>query len=285
MRERDGEHDLQAHAVQPPAIWSVPPAWMYLPSQGVGIGEDLAPAESSSLVPGRTGDEGRQIAAGATGIRGRGTTPGPRCLPQPSETCRREGGASDTVENMAAVPQTLDTSAQLDRQALNAHRKAEARMIASHASISASLADHAERVARKTARGLRAENQTAADRMAALRRRVSARSAAAGNVARESDGAEENTSCGDGSCRGGGDRGREPLASLGVGLATSAAPTSNEDAKMHYVEGSGSRDGGTAEGAGGGGPDHAANHAAAAWAWHARVHGGAGGNGHHLSAG
>ncbi len=185
---------------------------------------------------------------------------------------------------MTAVPQTLDTSAPLDCQALNARRKAEARLTASHASIAASLADHAERVARKAARGHRDEGLSAADRMAALRRRVSEKRAAAGGTARATDGADAPASSDIGPRREDGGRGREPLDSLGVGLAASASPTSNEDAKMHYAVANGGLDDCTAEGADGGGPNHSANHAAAAWAWHARVPGGAGGDDRHLSA-
>ncbi len=145
-------------------------------------------------------------------------------------------------------------------------------MLARHTHIATSLADHAERVARKRARGQQEETQSAAARMAALRMRISARSAS-------------------GSCA--------TQGSIGDGLAASAAPTSTEDGKIHFVcadngdiqhasmgEAVASDDvGSIAAAAVGGGPNSAADNAAAAWAWHARVQGGAGGVGHHLSAG
>ncbi len=189
------------------------------------------------------------------------------------------------MDDTTAIPQMLEASTPLDSRALSLRRRAELRLAASHASIATSLADHAERVARKAARRIGDGGASAADRMEALRRRITERRTAAGGTVGPADGAGATASYGIGTSRGIGDRGHEPLDSIGVGLAASATPTSNEDAKMHPSAAEEIMDGCTAEGVDGGGPNHAADHAAAAWAWHARVAGDAGGGGRHLSDG
>jgi hypothetical protein len=283
--ERDGERAQRAPAERTTAVWAAPPEWLYLPSQGIGIGEDIIPVGTPPQLTGCTGDDERRADAGATRIRGRGTTPGAHCMTSRATAVGGDGsGTGAAVGSRDAAQQTLDTSAQREDLAVGARRKAEERLAASHTGIAASLADHAERVARKSARGGRGEGPSAADRMAALRRRISERKLAAGDAMKQAEGAAAPGSPNTGlHCRGD-DRGRELLGRLGVGLEASATPTSNEDVKMHSAAASNSLDDCTAEDAGGGGPNHADLHAAAAWAWHARAPGGAGDGGSHLSA-
>ncbi len=255
------------------------------PPTTIGTGEGLVFADVPSRHPASVGGEDASLAAGTIGIRGRGEAPGPRIASQPPTTSFRSGAACAGEAEAAAAPRTLDTSALQGGRALDARRKAEARLTASHAGIETSLANHAERVARKTARGQDSEAPSAADRMAALRRRLSDRIAAAVDTANVAGGAAAPAPAGYVQrCRGHG-QGGSSLDNSGVGLAASASPPSNEDVKMHSVASVGSMDGGTAAGVGGSGPNHAANHAAAAWAWHGRVPGGAGGGVGHLSAG
>ncbi len=202
------------------------------------------------------------------------------------------------MEDVAAP--TLAPSAAADEPSSDVMAAARARIAARHSGITISLADHAERVAKKNMRGRSSDTQTVAERMAALRRRISerrhavaadgdARGAAAGGLhQREASIGVEG-------------RGRGPICIGGDGLEASAtpiSPTSNEDNKMHQLDesvdgvntasaGEANGDGGSfaaTAGSNGGGGNNAASHAAATWAWHARGRGGADGEGRRLSA-
>ncbi len=176
---------------------------------------------------------------------------------------------------------TLATSGMADGPKVDKLTMARRRMAAKNSSIAISLADHAERVAIKKARGIADDGtQTAAERLAALRRRISERR---GGGTVPGDGKHESAA----TCK------------SGDVLKSSDAPASNEDGKMHYIgdsisnaAASSSGEGVEANGiglagsaaCGGGGCNGATASAAATWAQHAVLRSGADDDNRHLSA-
>ncbi len=176
----------QAHREAARMPWQWPPAWMYLPSQGIGVGDDTPRAmpeqrdtvDSRALareadrsvhhrdhgmdtldasprgggpirgqvdwslqLPGARGEETADTGGETTRIRGQGHLPGP------------EGGRE-----------------------VAAWERRQRRLLARHSTIQQSLADHADRVAAKRAREEpQAVAPTAAERIAAVRRRIAER--------------------------------------------------------------------------------------------------------------
>ncbi len=145
-------------ASRPTPIWMEPPPWLYLPAAGIVGGRQLRVEEDcrNSLLHGGSG-VGQQTVAAAL-ISGRGVSPG------------RERAAEDVGDETV-------------RGARGTRRRdKEERLRDAHASISISLGDHAERVARKAQRakdgGWPAADHNAAsarERMDALRERVRAK--------------------------------------------------------------------------------------------------------------
>ncbi len=209
------------------------------------------------------------------------------------------GGTSGTVAgNEDITMQTLVTSVSADGPKEDRLAVARRRIEAKNTNIAISLADHAERVAKKKARGVNTEVQTAAERLAALRRRVSERRSG-GAMAGTADGAaagvprrlDEDLS----------DKRHGSAADCRNGdvLESSDTPASNEDEKMHLNEngivGTAVTSGGeeveagdfglaATAASGGGGRNNAADGAAAAWAQHALHRGGADDGDRRLSA-
>ncbi len=233
------------------AIWSQPPSWLYLPSQGIGTGDDFRPV--------------------ALFVSPSGSASG-------SQSSRRS-----TARVGVADASTLGASASSDRVGEEELAAANIKIAARNASIAISLADHAERVARKRARGVGAATQTAAERIEALRRRVNERR----NVDATADVAVEATTGGAQSLDariGNVSQGCAVACSNGEVLETSDAPASIEDEQMHLYPydvvdtaaisvGEEVEAGGislaSSTTSGGGGSNTAAACAAAAWAQHA----------------
>ncbi len=111
--------------------------------------------------------EGQQAAQTGTAvaIRGRGNAPGPR---GDSDAPPQRPGDAGRIRGHAHVPGT---------ERRDAVSRARQRLDAQHSLITQSLADHAERVNRRERNGDRAPQPTAAERMAALRRRLAERQA------------------------------------------------------------------------------------------------------------
>jgi hypothetical protein len=209
------------------------------------------------------------------------------------------GGTTGTVAEVedVAVP-TLVASASAARPSEDKMTAAQRRIAVKNANIAISLADHAERVARKKARGAEAETQTASERLAALRRRTTERRNAA-TVADATDGAKNGRPPSLDRDLNGSRQESMATCSNGDVFETSDVPASNEDEKMHLVgddnraaaascgEAVEADSTGLADAAacGEGGCNGATASAAAAWAQHALPRGGAGDGGRHLSAG
>ncbi len=195
-------------------------------------------------------------------------------------------------KEVVAVP-TLVTSASADGPKEDRLAAARRRIATKNSNIAISLADHAERVARKKARGTDTTAPTAAERLAALRRRISER---------QSDGTMANGATAGGSQRldasiGGERHGSAATCSSGGVLESSDTPASNEDDKMHLngngiVSTAATSDGEEVEAgdtgladtaaSGGGGRNNAAASAAATWAQHALTRGDADDGDRHL---
>ncbi len=286
----------------PMAIWNQPPSWLYLPSLGIGTGADLMPiallttsSESSS--------GSQQPVADAARIRGRGDTPGPSHQDLAGERSRLADSPSSSRWTAAReevdTASTLATSASAEGHMEEKLSAAMKKITNRNASIAISLADHAERVARKRARGNVTATQSAAERMEALRRRITERrcAGAKADVAKEATagGAQGMAaSIGDGS------HGCAAACSNGNVIDPNDKPPSNEDDKIHlnlnvYVGtadtsrgeeveagGNGLADSATS---GGGGRNAAATCAASAWAQHAVPLGRDGDGDRHLSLG
>ncbi len=158
-------------------MWDGPPAWLYLPHLGLGGGQDLLPVPSSISNAQYANVDDTPRATSHAGIRGRTDSRGSRpslmagigggANAQASCPTRR-GGRSEAVVDTPAMRTMAGGGTSVDRAA--------ERLAARNAGISISLSHHAERVGMKDAKGRRPPDQTAAERMAALRRRVSARS-------------------------------------------------------------------------------------------------------------
>ncbi len=179
---------------------------------------------------------------------------------------------------------TLAASAMPAEAKVDKLTMARRRMAAKNSSIAISLADHAERVAMKKARSTAdGETQTAAERLAALRRRISERR-------------------GGGTVPGDGEHGSAAACTRGEAPETGGAPTSIEDDKIHFIgdsnlsfvdaaassRGEGVEADGTGRtgsaACGGGGRDSATASAAATWAQHAVLRRGAVDDDRQLSA-
>ncbi len=234
---------------------------------------------------------GGQTAVDAARIRGRRNTPGLRCQgPVEAENGQMDprssspgAAAREEVIDVPTLGSSVSTVGLVESKLDAANRK----IAGKNASIAISLADHEERVAKKKARGadVGATPQTAAERMAALRRRIAERRRTGTMADRAED---DEARGGQGPAAGADDGGHESVASCCNGdvLEASDAPASNEDEKMHLdmsdfdgtaatlvgeeVEADVCGMAGTAAAAsGGGGRDNAAASAAAAWAQHA----------------
>jgi hypothetical protein len=112
-------------------------------------------------------DDGRLAAGGA--IRGRTSPPGQRSESSSAREARRGGGAVADPERRIRGPEPGLGAPEDHRR-----RKAEARLAAANAHLARSLEDHADRVQKRKAEGGPAHGpeQTAAERMLALRRRI-----------------------------------------------------------------------------------------------------------------
>ncbi len=242
--------------------WQRPPSWLYLPSQGIH-GHGL----SEHLEDGVDADDAHGAGIRGDAIRGRLTAPG------------RDGQEATTLR-CAAAAAALGTHGDLNMEANPAGAarlhpaRAGAKAIATSAKrasdyiMQAYFARHQERVMkRREAEGQAGQQATdsAAQRMAALRRRLEERRAVASQV-----GVSTSTS-----------RGAEPSQSSCAGEAADSsctwspgAPTSSEDAKIHQGLGDrihvdpAERRGGPAENIDAGGVDNAAAAAACRVAWH-----------------
>ncbi len=223
-RGRDGE---ELEYVMP---WERPPSWLYPPhlhyvgtvyggSYGEGRTEERI-TDAGSIGP------APRCGGGATGpIRGRRRSPGTRSEAQPQSDGSRPGGSPATIRG---PDKGLGTGGDALRN------RAQARLDARNAHLQVSLAQHAERVHRRRERDPPTGNlPTVSERMAALRRRISARAADAQGASNEivQDGKDDAARCEvGGGCDGKPtQREAEPSATE----FTAEAP-SKEDVKMHY---------------------------------------------------
>ncbi len=219
-REEKRRRCVLVGARQP--IWSSPPEWLYLPHLGIGGGQQLrtsSPCASTSVHA--SADDAFEVA-GTAAIRGRAASPGSR-PPQPFVVSSRR------VENSAIG--ALDANLQLGTPTPGPHAprrgdirsRAEAKLAARNAGLAISLADHAERVDRRSAQGRPTPALSATDRLAALRRRLEERVRAKVDADPTDDAA--------------GARGEQggPLVLEEATHSSSAVPTSTEDDKIHLV--------------------------------------------------
>ncbi len=205
---------------EPRPTWCYPPAWMYLPHLGVGGGQELrpaAPCNSSSL---HASADDTSYVAGAAAIRGRAEPPGTRRT-TPPRACLDRVAASTDVATTGRPPGAATTTSSHGPRPSGAVNRAAERLAARNAGLAISLAHHAERVGMKDAKGRRAPELSAADRMAALRRRISERReprAAAEPLVGTTDGVDvaQSAAC----------EGRH---------LSQAVPASNEDDQIHQL--------------------------------------------------
>ncbi len=203
-------------------IWNCPPAWLYLPHQGLGGGLDLLPAAPAGVPPVHARDDDTSYVAAPAGIRGRADPPGPRRGAEPLSCAPSAVGPGAMARHGSHPTAATDSSSRGLGPGAAASRAAQ-RLEARNAGIAISLAHHAERVGIKDARGRRPVEPTASERMMALRRRVSARQGAAGpsDTGAQAVGQDQ-----------------VQTAPSERGHAVVPLPTSNEDAKIHPLQAS-----------------------------------------------
>ncbi len=161
--------------------WMRRPSWEYLPHLNAPIGggeveegESTFDRHAHEGVPdqrrpsGQNQLEEHNALEGSSGteIRGRGTSPGPLAASSRGSDAGGRGGSQ--IRGHAVVP-GAKIGIDVGRQ------RAQQRLDARNATIATSLADHAERVAKRAAEHRKVETETPAARIAALRRRVAQR--------------------------------------------------------------------------------------------------------------
>ncbi len=202
-------------------IWSCPPTWLYLPHLGLGGGQELQPPAPSASPSTLATAGGGPCAVGHVEIRGQMPSPGSRSVAVTSRP-----GSDDAMRTCATRRSDLPVAAAAPGNralANDATDNAAARRLAErNAGIAISLAHHAERVGLKDARGRRPLEQTASERLAALRRRIGARCAAAGDPGPPGVAGEE--------------RSHTQMAASEDGHGALPLPTSNEDDKIHHLQ-------------------------------------------------
>ncbi len=202
-------------------IWGCPPAWMYLPHLGIGGGRDLLPTSSCTSASLHAGADDYLEVAGAAAIRGRASSPGIRRPPRLAVDSRRIGALPEqdpASSPLAATPKPRSSDPRSD----SARSKAEAKLAARNAGIATSLADHAERVDKRSAQGRQPPVQSVAERMAALRRRLEERVSGK----RSAGPIDDAAACGQG----------QRAAAEQATHGSRAAPTSKEDGKIHLLQ-------------------------------------------------
>ncbi len=203
-------------------VWEYPPAWMYLPHLGVGGGQDLRPAAPCASASLHASADDTPYVAGPAAIRGRDAPLGTRRAALPPASVVRAAA----LTNAAAANDTSGAAASTSshgRLPSGAVDKAAERLAARNAGLAISLAQHAERVGLKDAKGRRAPELSASDRMAALRRRISERrgaSAAPEPLDATTEGQEAVQS-----------------ATCERGHPSQSVPPSIEDVKIHQLHG------------------------------------------------
>ncbi len=166
--------------------WRRPPDWLYLPGQGIlgnGFRLDTGDKRGEERMH-KTVDGDMEPAApslDASGpIRGRGLAPGRdsgggRGACADAEPVNRHRGGE--IRGHASV---LGAAARVDDERW---AKAQRRLDARNAHIATSLSHHAERVAKRSAAGDRPREDTARQRLEALRRRIADKSKEAASSA------------------------------------------------------------------------------------------------------
>ncbi len=223
--------DAEAVYVLP---WERPPSWLYLPhllvdgnASGGGAGSGSGHAQPASASRGSPATMGDHV--GLHGIQGRGNSPG-------SPRVARERHGESIPRSAERAIRGPDHGPGPEHGA--ARVRAQTRLAARNAHLQISLADHAERVSRRREREPSGVNQpTPADRMAALRRRVTDRAAEARGAAASATGAAQR---GEGRRDGGGADRNEPCdgaAGPGEIACRARAKPSKEDVKIHQTLG------------------------------------------------
>ncbi len=198
--------------------WGREPSWMYLPHLREG-GSDIAKdeadaasmAEGGSVTGGGGGGGATSVAVHA--IKGRGHSPGPRDSNDATSGSAAGLGASAADQGHARRPGPGDVQKRSG---------AKARTSELEAWLQRAKAAQAELGAKRGGEAMRGSQPSAAERMAALRRRISARAAAAPRE--RTEGSANVPTCVSGEAA------REGVRS-GCTLPT-GSPTSIEDEKM-----------------------------------------------------
>jgi hypothetical protein len=173
----------------------MPPEWMYLPHLGIGGGWTPIPAEGNSAVgcprevEHDTGSD-RPLDAAAVGIRGRVDLPlqppgAARAVPAnvSPDNDSLAGGQRDGQRGHALAGDAAPGGEIRGRAHTPGPRsEASAALDVANSRIARSLADHAERVAKRLRCHGPQVGPTAAERLQALRRRVAARVSAAADA-------------------------------------------------------------------------------------------------------
>ncbi len=147
------------------------PAWLYLPHAGIGDGSQFARdaqrgGHREQTGTGSAGSPRPQCDARIRGQLGHCRLPGPLASATASTACASGDAAiSGPAHRLGPVGVLLDASI----------RKQRARLEAQHSTMAQSLADHAERVAKRHRSGDALPAPSAAARLAALRQRIAAR--------------------------------------------------------------------------------------------------------------